>query len=88
MDEIIKLLTEIIENDDFDEKYLIKFKEMYEISTDRYNQICDVCKELETRVLPYDCLSKPSYCVKNEKDKKLILLYEKLKFGIEHRDYI
>ncbi len=87
MNKIIDELTSIIKHKKFEQKYLIKYKVDYELSSMKYRQICKICENLVKEDLPYDCLCKPSYCVKNEYDFKIIQLYEELQENIEQNNY-
>lgn len=57
-----------------------EFEEIYLECKSNYSKLCDKCIELEILELPYDCLSKPKYCLKKQSDLDIIRLYEKLKF--------
>lgn len=87
MDLIIEELQKILTNKDFDKYYLEKYKDVYEISSINYKKKCAICDELEKQDLPYDCLFKPSYCVKNKNDFDIICLYDELKENIDLKNY-
>lgn len=55
-----------------------KFRDFYLESLHGRNKICEKCEEWKNLGLPYDCLSKPIYCVKNENDLLVIKKYEEL----------
>lgn len=86
MDNIIKELEEILSNEDFKQEYLVKYEEYYKKSLINFSKLCLICENLEKDDLPHDCLYKPSYCVKDEKDNLLINLYEDLEMYIEMKD--
>lgn len=83
MELVINKLKLILNNEDYDSKYLKEFKEYYESSLKNYSMKCDKCIELENADLPYDCLEKPSYCLKEKDDFEIIKLYEDLKMYVE-----
>ena len=61
------------------EKYEVeKYQNLYNSSLEKYSKKCLICVELENQNLPYDCLSKPDYCVKNNYDFEIIIKYEEL----------
>ncbi|UUV20770.1 hypothetical protein [Paenimyroides aestuarii] len=61
------------------EKYEVeKYQNLYNSSLEKYSKNCLICVELENQNLPYDCLSKPVYCVKNNYDFEIIIKYEEL----------
>ena len=61
------------------EKYQTeKYKNLYFSSLEKYSKKCLICIELENQNLPYDCLSKPDYCLKNNYDFEVIIKYEEL----------
>ena len=87
MKQAIQHLTEIIQEGDFDEKYLSKYKQQYLDSSERYSKICEICENLEKEGFPYDCFCKPTYCVKNQKDYDFITLYDELQMNIYIKNY-
>jgi hypothetical protein len=42
----------------------------------RTERICKNCKEMESLNLPYDCLTKPDYCLRSEEDVIFVILFE------------
>lgn len=80
---IIKELNEIIDSDNFDYSHLNKYELIYENSLTNSNKLCENCKELEKLELPYDCICKPNYCMKNYYDFEIIILYEEIKTRLQ-----
>ncbi len=73
---IIRQLTDLLESESVTLKSLEPYHAAYLESLDNYSKICAQCEEWQAMELPYDCLSKPDYCVKNPDDAMIIKLYE------------
>lgn len=84
MSELLQNLKLIIKQRDLNPIYLQLYKSMYLIAIENNNKICDSCIEMKNLDLPYDCLSKPVYCVKDCKNFEIINLYEELKILIQN----
>lgn len=54
------------------------FRDLYEAARLNYNQYCFRCRENAEIGLPYDCLSKPTYCMKTDDDRDIIYLFEEM----------
>ncbi len=80
---IINVLNEILENEDYDKKYLETYFDAYNNSNENYSKLCSKCLEWKKLDLPSDCLCNPDYCVKYEQDFWIIKLYDDLKMYIE-----
>ncbi|WP_144283737.1 hypothetical protein [Chryseobacterium echinoideorum] len=81
--EIINKLERILESKDYREIHLKNFESDFKTSLFNYSKLCENCKELQILDLPNDCLSNPTYCVKNKNDLKLISLYEEIELNIK-----
>ena len=76
-------LEKILDNEDYDNKYLKIYFDCYNESKESYSKLCSKCVEWRKLDLPNDCLCNPDYCVKFEEDFWIIKLYEDLKMYIE-----
>lgn len=57
---------------------LLKYYDQYQKSKIAYSQLCLACKEWEKLDLPFDCLSRPDYCVKNKNDFEIVSKYDEI----------
>ena len=76
---IIRQLTTLLEGESITAASLEPYQAAYLESLENYSKICAQCEEWMAMELPYDCLSKPDYCVKNPDDAMIIKLYEELR---------
>lgn len=76
---IIRNLTAISKSDFFSEEMFLEYQKYYQESLLNNSKLCPKCIEWGKLDLPYDCLSKPKYCFKNDEDYMIIKLYEELK---------
>lgn len=51
-------------------------REDYLFFKDKNEKLCEPCIEWESLDLPYDCLSKPAYCLRNSDEILFIINFE------------
>ena len=65
-------------------KDLKKHKKKYLEFKKNNSRLCENCKILEKLNLPYDCLSKPNYCLKTFEEINFIITYEETEDRIKN----
>ncbi len=76
---IVSELEVILAQEDYSHTSLEKYSESYNEAHRNYSKLCNICLELEKSEVPFDCLTKPFYCVKYEHDFLIIKMYEDIK---------
>lgn len=83
-DKALAAITEIKEysskvySTDYLNWWLLKYTDFYKMCIKKNSKLCEKCVKAEQQGLPYDCILKPSYCVKNSDLSKFINLYDEL----------
>jgi len=58
--------------------WLLKYGDLYKSVSITFHKYCDACVERQSKDLPLDCLSKPSYCNKKSDYQAFIIFYDEL----------
>ena len=72
------VIDKLKNSDEEPKKLLEEFENLYREAKERQYQICSKCETQLKVGLPKDCLLKPDYCVKKEKETIFIIWYEDL----------
>lgn len=64
--------------------WLLKYDDLYKKCKSNYAQLCNICEDLKSQGLPYNCLSNPKYCSKNSEINQFIKIHEDLERIIDY----